>query len=233
MILDPKSTTVAYRCPVCGNGVLSMVGILALSADMMRLKCSCKKSAMTLKYERGNLSGGEKTIKVTVPCLFCPNDHVFNVKPSVFFSRDLFVLPCPLTGFDIFFCGTQKDVADRLDQVRDELIELTGNKDVFSVPGDEYAGDEDENDEVDPHIVEIVRYGLIDMLDAGDVKCHCPPDSDDGDTGGSRYSLSFDTDGSTVYAMVKCNRCGASRVIQITGINSAMKLLESDGITLD
>ena len=30
MILDPKKTTVAYRCPSCGAGVMSVVGISTL-----------------------------------------------------------------------------------------------------------------------------------------------------------------------------------------------------------
>ena len=46
MILEPKKTTVAYRCPECGAGVLSVVDIFALSANRVKLKCDCGKSEM-------------------------------------------------------------------------------------------------------------------------------------------------------------------------------------------
>ena len=51
MILEPKSTSIAYRCPSCGSGIMSAVDVFKLSADRVRLKCtnpecaSVKKSA--------------------------------------------------------------------------------------------------------------------------------------------------------------------------------------------
>ena len=47
MILENKKTTIAYRCPACGSGVMSAVDIFRLSADMVKLKCTCKHSEMT------------------------------------------------------------------------------------------------------------------------------------------------------------------------------------------
>ena len=46
MILEPKKTTVAYRCPECGAGVLSIVGMFSLSANRLKLKCDCGKSEL-------------------------------------------------------------------------------------------------------------------------------------------------------------------------------------------
>ena len=37
MIIQPKNTTIAYRCPACGQAVKSMVGVFALSGDMIKL----------------------------------------------------------------------------------------------------------------------------------------------------------------------------------------------------
>ena len=48
MILQPKDTTVAYRCPECGATVFSVVGALALSGDMIKLKCELDK--VTILY---------------------------------------------------------------------------------------------------------------------------------------------------------------------------------------
>ena len=52
MVLDFKQTTVAYRCPHCGAGVMSAVGLFSLNADMVKLKCTCGKSEMTVVYSK-------------------------------------------------------------------------------------------------------------------------------------------------------------------------------------
>ena len=39
MIIDVKNASVAYRCPHCGDGVVSVVGIFSLSGDMFKIKC--------------------------------------------------------------------------------------------------------------------------------------------------------------------------------------------------
>ena len=67
MVLDSKQTTVAYRCPHCGMGVMSAVNLFALSADMVKLKCTCGKSEMTVV-----MSKTDSKVRMTVPCLVCP-----------------------------------------------------------------------------------------------------------------------------------------------------------------
>ena len=49
MILQPKDTTIAYRCPECGTTVMSVVGALALSGDIIKLKCDCGGSELLLE----------------------------------------------------------------------------------------------------------------------------------------------------------------------------------------
>ena len=95
MVLDAKQTTVAYRCPHCGAGVMSVVGLFSLSADMVKLKCTCGESEMSVVYSK------DGKIRLTVPCILCPKPHVFTLNSSVFFKNELFVLPCPLS--DIIF----------------------------------------------------------------------------------------------------------------------------------
>ena len=48
MVLDAKNTTLAYRCPKCGAAVMSGINIFSLTADMLKLKCSCGESDMTI-----------------------------------------------------------------------------------------------------------------------------------------------------------------------------------------
>ena len=63
MIIEPKKTAVAYRCPDCGAGVMSVVGVFSLSAEMLKLKCSCGHSEMSM------VRTSDGKIRFTVPCL--------------------------------------------------------------------------------------------------------------------------------------------------------------------
>ena len=49
MIIEPKKTTLAYRCPACGGVPTSIVGIFSLSAELFKLKCDCGGSALTIQ----------------------------------------------------------------------------------------------------------------------------------------------------------------------------------------
>ena len=49
MVLNTKQTTVAYRCPHCGAGVMSAVSPFALRGNMVRLKCTCGQSVMEIE----------------------------------------------------------------------------------------------------------------------------------------------------------------------------------------
>ena len=89
MVLETKKTTVAYRCPHCGAGIMSAVDIFALKADMIKLKCTCGKSEMSVVDTK------DGKVRLTVPCMLCAQPHIFTVSNSLFFGKDLFVLPCP------------------------------------------------------------------------------------------------------------------------------------------
>lgn len=84
MILDEKKTTVAYRCPGCGAMVRSMIGAFTLSADMMRLKCPCGESDITIVYTP------DKKLRLNVPCFFCPKPHQFPREPEYVFRAGAF-----------------------------------------------------------------------------------------------------------------------------------------------
>ena len=86
MVLQQKQTTVAYRCPECGAIVLSLVGIFALTADMIRLKCPCGQSELEILYTK------DKKVRLTVPCFACPTSHSYLISSSLFFEKELFTL---------------------------------------------------------------------------------------------------------------------------------------------
>ena len=69
MILEQTKTTVAYRCPHCGAGIMSPVGVFKLNADRLVLKCQCGHSEMTITRSK------DAKIRLEVPCLICRAPH--------------------------------------------------------------------------------------------------------------------------------------------------------------
>ena len=239
MVLNEKRTTVAYRCPDCGGGIMSAVGLFNLSADMVKLKCTCGKSELKIIYDRNG------TVRLTVPCLICSQPHSFTVKSNLFFSEELFVLPCPYSDINICVTGEMNRVKAELARTELELLDMleeNGITDFSALHGD-------ERDLGDPQILDIVLF-VIDDLDAeGKIFCRCHPDpalgsadsdgrneeacrsQDDSpeDSLESRYEAEITDDG----IKLTCRICGASRVIPTDSMLSAHAFLNADSLHLE
>lgn len=228
MVLNEKRTTVAYRCPDCGGGILSAVGLFNLSADMVKLKCTCGKSELKIVYNR------DGTVRLTVPCLICSQPHTYTVNSSLFFSDELFVLPCPYSDINIAFTGEMNQVKAELARTELELLDMleeNGITDFSALHGS-------EQDLPDPQILDIILF-VIDDLDAeGKIFCRCHPDpavgkSSDTDYGewsgeGSRYEAEVTDQG----IKLTCLACGASTVIPTDSMLSAHAFLNADSVHL-
>ena len=227
MLLNEKRTTVAYRCPDCGGGIMSAVGLFNLSADMVKLKCTCGKSELKIVYNRDN------TVRLTVPCLICSQPHTFTVNSSLFFSDELFVLPCPYSDINIAFTGEMNAVKAELARTELELLDMLeehGITDFSALHGD-------EKDLPDPQIMDIILF-VIDDLDAeGKIYCHCNPDPAEGSAAEadeesrseeSRYEAEITDEG----IKLTCRVCGASTVIPTDSMLSAHAFLNADSVHL-
>ena len=227
MLLNEKRTTVAYRCPHCGGGIMSAVGLFNLSADMVKLKCTCGKSELKIVYNRDN------TVRLTVPCLICSQPHTFTVNSSLFFSDELFVLPCPYSDINIAFTGEMNAVKAELARTELELLDMLeehGITDFSALHGD-------EKDLPDPQIMDIILF-VIDDLDAeGKIYCHCNPDPAEGSAAEadeesrseeSRYEAEITDEG----IKLTCRVCGASTVIPTDSMLSAHAFLNADSVHL-
>lgn len=229
MVLNEKRTTVAYRCPSCGGGIMSAVGLFNLSADMVKLKCTCGESELKIVYNR------DGSVRLTVPCLICSQPHNFTVKSSLFFSDELFVLPCPYSDINVCFTGEMNRVKAELARTELELLDMleeNGITDFSALHGN-------EEDLGDPQIRDIVFF-VIDDLDAeGKIYCRChpdpaldaPADTDYGewDEAESRYEAEITEEG----IRVTCRVCGASRVIPADSMLSAHAFLNADSLHLE
>lgn len=218
MVLDPKSTTVAYRCSKCGAGVMSVVGLFNLAADMIKLRCDCGGSEMTMVYSK------DSKVRLTVPCLFCPNPHQFTLNSSVFFQKELFSLPCPYSGINIAVMGETERVKAELARGELELLELLEESGAESFDA---LHPEDDGGVSDPQVEEIVTY-MIKELDAeGGIICKCEREEEEKEEEGD-YEIEFLESS----IRVSCKRCGASADIPTGSLIDAHEFLYADRLEL-
>ena len=168
MIIQPKNTTVSYRCPYCGKAVKSVVGVFSLSGDMIKLKCPCFRSEMKLSYT----SDGK--IRFSVPCYLCGKDHEFILTKKTVLERALTMLACPFTGMDICFIGTRENVEEQLERADKELKEILEENDALDF------FDEDEEDDTvqgpltpDLSLLPIVSTVTKELMADGAIRCAC------------------------------------------------------------
>lgn len=233
MIVQPKQTTIAYRCPRCGTGVMTAVGIFSFSADRVVLKCTnpeCpshgKKEAepnerLDIIYPRN----GDTDIRLTAPCLFCGKPHHFNVNPSVFFGRDIFTLPCPYSGIEICFMGESNHVKAELARSELELLDLLEENGLE----DFSQFENDDNSLPDPQVYEIVMFVIHDLDAEGKIFCRCHPEGADSDRAEGDYTAEITDDG----VLVTCKHCGAKKLIETNSLIRAHDFLNCDSLTLE
>lgn len=215
MVLDTKHTTVAYRCPHCGAAVLSGVNIFSLTADMLKLKCSCGQSELTL------VSDGTSKVRLSVPCILCPKPHQFVLNRSLFFGKELFCMPCPYSDINICCVGEENHVKAEMSRSELELLQLleeNGLADFGSLHGEQESGFP-----TDPQVRDIVMFVIRDLDEEGKIKCHCT-----GEHADRQYDAEIEDDG----IRVSCSSCGASRLIPTDSSLAAHAFLHSDALDL-
>lgn len=215
MILNAKQTTVAYRCPHCGAGVLSAVNPFALRADMVKLKCDCGESEMLVS------AGSDGKLRLTVPCLVCPSPHIFTVSESLFFGKELFTMQCPyVSDLTLALFGDVENVKAELARGELALMDLMEKNGMESF--DVFRDDEESLP--DPQILDIVIFVINDMDAEGKIHCRCAEGEND-----RGYTVEILRDG----VLVKCKCCGASRLIPTDSRMSAHAFLNADALHLE
>lgn len=215
MILNPKQTTLGYRCARCGSGVLSAVNLFALSADMVKLKCTCGESEMSV------VSSGDGKVRLTVPCMLCPTPHQFTLNESLFFGKDLFVMQCPYTDVTLAAFGEIDLVKGELARSELELLDLLES---MGVEGGFAPSAEDEEALTDPQVLDVVMFVINDLDAEGKIYCKCDPADN-----GRQYDAEVRRDG----ICVSCKKCAASRFIPTDSGLAAHSFLNADALHLE
>ena len=217
MVIEPKKTTVGYRCPHCGAGVLIVASMLSIGADMLKLKCDCGESEISLVFSKDGL------VRLTVPCILCPNPHTYTVRKSLFFEKDLFCLPCPYSDINLCVIGDTNLVKSELSRTELELLQILEENGVESFAA---LHREDGGEELpDPEIRDIVTF-VIKELDAdGKILCRCEDKADEE----GNYDVEIHAD----HVRVVCRDCGASRSIPTDSYLAAHACLNADELRLE
>ena len=214
MVLASKETTVAYRCPHCGAGVISAVNVFALAADMVKLKCTCGQSEMTI------VSSRDGKVRLTVPCMVCPKPHQFTLSSSLFYGKELFTMPCPYVGeLTLAMVGEPNRVKAELARSELALLDLMekhGIKDPDALHEEEALPD--------PQILDIVMFVIHDMDAEGKIYCKC-----DQTDNGRLYDAEITNEG----VRVSCRKCAASRLIPTDSRLGAHAFLNADALYLE
>ena len=214
MAVLPTQRHIAYRCPDCGEAVVGLVGRFALSANMLRLKCSCG-SEMSLDM---NIISGEK-IRLSVPCLYCRQNHSYVVSEALFFDKDRFLLNCPYSGMDIAFLGEEDVVSHEIVRTGEELSALMKNLEAEEL-SDLQPEDMDEGEVLpDPAVYNLLKFLIKDLEEEGNLHCPC---------GEGPYDRRFTDTGMQAF----CERCGASYDFDVKTVTMAEEYLLIDSITL-
>ena len=214
MAVLPTQRHIAYRCPDCGEAVVGLVGRFALSANMLRLKCSCG-SEMSLDM---NIISGEK-IRLSVPCLYCRQNHSYVVSEALFFDKDRFLLNCPYSGMDIAFLGEEDVVSHEILRTGEELAALMKNLEAEEL-SDLQPEDMDESEVLpDPAVYNVLKFLIKDLEEEGNLHCPC---------GEGPYDVRFTDTGLQAW----CENCGATYDFDAKTTSIAEEYLQIDSITL-
>lgn len=209
MIIEPKKTTLAYRCPACGGVTTTIASLFSLNGDLFKLKCDCGGSFMTVRPEGDSY-------RLSVPCVSCPRPHDYLLSKTVFFDSESFIIPCSLCGIDICFLGHSDKVSEAIKYSNDQIVKMLGDYAIQQIK----AKDNDINI-VDPQIMEIVRFVVNDLHEEGKIYCNCK--DNDGD-----YVVDILDD----FVSINCKKCGAKAIVPADSTIAAYDFLNSDSITL-
>ena len=214
MAVLPIQRHIAYRCPSCGNAVIGLIGRFALAANMLRVKCSCgSEHTLDMSVTR------EKKVRLSVPCLFCRQNHSYVVSEGLFFDKDKFLLNCPYSGMDIAFIGDESAVREELSRTGEELSALMKNLEAEELSDIQPQDMSEEEVLPDPAVYDTLRFVIKDLEDEGKLSCPC---------GKGPYDLRFTDSGMQVW----CGSCGATHDFKVNSPSIAEEYLSLEEITL-
>ena len=158
-------------------------------------------------------------VRLSVPCLFCKQNHNYVVSQSIFFGRDIFLLNCPYSNMDICFIGQKEKTDEEIKRTADEIERLLTNLEAESLK-DIQPVDMDEEDVLpDPTVYDTIRFLVKELEYDGKIDCPCHSGS---------YDLRFCKEGIQVF----CPECEASHIFNTASESATQEYLNIDSLKL-
>ncbi|MBQ2738561.1 MAG: hypothetical protein IJF38_07710 [Clostridia bacterium] len=210
---EKKRTNIAYRCPSCFDTTFGIIGEFAYAYGMLRLKCDCGKSNLDI------LPKSDGKISLSVPCLFCKQNHTFTVSKSLIFERELFSLACPYSNMDICFVGKEDEIKGALIKSADSISSLVNSLELESARDLQPEDMSDAEILPDASVYDLCRLVVKELEADGLVDCPCH---------NGPYELRYTDTGIQVY----CEQCGASYDFDTSTSATVHSYLDLDSIKL-
>ncbi|MBP3321410.1 MAG: hypothetical protein J6M12_03565 [Clostridia bacterium] len=165
MILESKETTLAFRCPLCGQAILSGVNLFRITGDILRLRCPDCDTALTLNKTN------DGKYRLSVPCMFCPKPHSYVLGEKNLFNEELFTLPCGLSGMDVLYIGKEDRVREALEESDRLLDSMLDEEEKEQLTALHRKGEDREG--YDPGVEQVMRFLLCELEDEKKISCFC------------------------------------------------------------
>ena len=201
MLLD-FNQIIAFICPNCANINVNHLNAFAFSGK--------KKICLNCNYGHNEkcvfIEEKRDKYKIDVLCPVCGENHSFFLKKSTFWNCKFISFKCPISGIDIYFHGTDENVAAALKEQEEMLSNYGTYDEPDNVSQDELLADD------------IIRY--IDFLAyEGGIRCTC---------GNTDINIDIDRDS----VILRCAECGRVKHIYFNQ-DSLQVLLNKNGIIIE
>ncbi|MEG1395639.1 MAG: hypothetical protein RSC82_01580 [Oscillospiraceae bacterium] len=126
-MLEDKNRTIGYICPKCHQSVLMERNEFQLMSGPVELSCPCGGSAVTVSPEGDHVT-------LTVPCLYCGQDHTVSCSSRAFLTQKALAFSCLASGLDCCYVGEAKPVFEamaRLEEAADKLDDTATEQGAF------------------------------------------------------------------------------------------------------
>lgn len=151
-MIKQTSASVGYICNECGLPIVQKVNFFTGKDEIIRIKCGCKLSEMTLKVKN------DAKIRLTIPCILCGANHIYTLSLSSIFSREVFHLTCSLLNVNIALIGSKPDLSKQMYEICNEINDIFMMYLDNNAEGDSNPDENDMDDDDDDFSAGIEQY---------------------------------------------------------------------------
>lgn len=205
--------SVAARCMHCCSVIETEISVFNLSGGKITAKCpSCGNSTLEITLSQ------DGKVRLSVPCVACPHPHPFTLSAETMFTKELFILQCSFTKFDICFMGNKNKVNEALIKNGNELQSMLDEAAELSGEG------EDDFGEAELEQMKLILSFIDECAKKGDILCPCQKNKT---APGVELTMKDDS------VVLTCRECGRNVVIDVYETGFFDTMLEMGKIFLE